>query len=159
MGLLEEAIREHLELKRLRGADPGEVAREQREALDPPRREAPAASVEGQAAVVDDEANAAGEVANGVGAPVADQSAESPQPSDDGSFSHVGQETAELDMQAVLEDEAGSAEPDARPDQDAPSPAPTEEDSLEWEVPPRGARNADQQPDQRVPEDGDGPPV
>ena len=33
MGLLDEAIREHLELKRLRGADPGEVAREQREAL------------------------------------------------------------------------------------------------------------------------------
>ncbi len=39
MGLLDDAIREHLELKRLRGADPGEVAREQREALDPvPRR-------------------------------------------------------------------------------------------------------------------------
>ncbi|MGO9819082.1 MAG: hypothetical protein ACLPTJ_00340, partial [Solirubrobacteraceae bacterium] len=35
MGLLDEAIRDHLELKRLRGADPGEVAREQREALDP----------------------------------------------------------------------------------------------------------------------------
>ena len=34
MGLLDDAIREHLELKRRRGADPGEVAREQREALD-----------------------------------------------------------------------------------------------------------------------------
>ena len=33
MGLLDEAIRDHLELKRRRGADPGEVAREQREAL------------------------------------------------------------------------------------------------------------------------------
>ena len=41
MGLLDDAIREHLELKRRRGADPGEVAREQREALDPvPRDEA-----------------------------------------------------------------------------------------------------------------------
>ena len=34
MGLLDDAIREHLELKRRRGADPEEVAREQREALD-----------------------------------------------------------------------------------------------------------------------------
>ena len=33
MGLLDEAIREHLELKRLRGADPGLVAREESEAL------------------------------------------------------------------------------------------------------------------------------
>jgi hypothetical protein len=36
MGLLDDAIREHLELKRRRGADPGEVAREQREVLDSP---------------------------------------------------------------------------------------------------------------------------
>src|SRR5438309_2421938 len=35
MGLLDDAIREHLELKRRRGADPTEVAREQRAALDP----------------------------------------------------------------------------------------------------------------------------
>jgi hypothetical protein len=33
MGLLDDAIRDHLELKRRRGADPGEVAREQSEAL------------------------------------------------------------------------------------------------------------------------------
>lgn len=33
MGLLDEAIREHLELKRLRGADPSEVLRQEREAL------------------------------------------------------------------------------------------------------------------------------
>src|SRR6266581_1712763 len=35
MGLLDDAIREHLELKRRRGADPDEVAREQQEALQP----------------------------------------------------------------------------------------------------------------------------
>ncbi|MEA2391155.1 MAG: hypothetical protein QOK31_1264 [Solirubrobacteraceae bacterium] len=39
MGLLDDAIREHLELKRLRGADPGEVAREEQDALGPVRRE------------------------------------------------------------------------------------------------------------------------
>jgi hypothetical protein len=37
MGLLDDAIREHLELKRRRGADPDELAREQDEALGDPR--------------------------------------------------------------------------------------------------------------------------
>jgi len=38
MGDLDEAIREHLELKRRRGADPAEVAREEHEALAPVTR-------------------------------------------------------------------------------------------------------------------------
>jgi hypothetical protein len=38
MGLLEEAIREHLELKRQHGADPGEVSAQEREALGPVQR-------------------------------------------------------------------------------------------------------------------------
>src|SRR5438552_8441075 len=38
MGLLDDAIREHLELKRRRGADPTEVERLAREALGPVRR-------------------------------------------------------------------------------------------------------------------------
>jgi len=38
MGLLDDAIREHLELKRRRGADPEEVARQEGEALGDPRR-------------------------------------------------------------------------------------------------------------------------
>jgi hypothetical protein len=46
MGLLDDAIREHLELKRRRGADPGEVAREEAEALGPVQRGAPAAEAE-----------------------------------------------------------------------------------------------------------------
>jgi hypothetical protein len=37
MGLLDDAIREHLDLKRRRGADPDEVARQEQEALGPPR--------------------------------------------------------------------------------------------------------------------------
>jgi hypothetical protein len=36
MGLLDDAIREHLELKRRHGADPGEVERQEREALGAP---------------------------------------------------------------------------------------------------------------------------
>jgi hypothetical protein len=38
MGLLDDAIREHLELKRRRGADPTEIERAEREALGPVRR-------------------------------------------------------------------------------------------------------------------------
>jgi hypothetical protein len=38
MGLLDDAIREHLDLKRRRGADPTEVERDEREALGPVRR-------------------------------------------------------------------------------------------------------------------------
>jgi hypothetical protein len=47
MGLLDDAIREHLDLKRRRGADPSEVARLEHEALGPVRREP--ASAEGEA--------------------------------------------------------------------------------------------------------------
>ncbi len=38
MGLLDDAIREHLELKRKHGADPDDVARQEQEALGPGRR-------------------------------------------------------------------------------------------------------------------------
>src|SRR3954453_12106645 len=38
MGLLDDAIREHLELKRRRGADPSELERQENEALGPARR-------------------------------------------------------------------------------------------------------------------------
>src|SRR5215218_11455949 len=38
MGLLDDAIREHLELKRRHGADPDEISRQEREALGAPVR-------------------------------------------------------------------------------------------------------------------------
>jgi hypothetical protein len=38
MGLLDDAIREHLELKRRRGADNTEISRQEQEAFGPPRR-------------------------------------------------------------------------------------------------------------------------
>src|SRR5690349_8334139 len=47
MGLLDDAIREHLDLKRRRGADPAEVERAEREALGPVRR-APEGSEEAE---------------------------------------------------------------------------------------------------------------
>jgi hypothetical protein len=54
MGLLDEAIRDHLELKRRHGADPSEVAEQEREALGPVRRDAPEAP--GPAATAEDAA-------------------------------------------------------------------------------------------------------
>jgi hypothetical protein len=39
MGFLDDAIKDHLELKRRHGADPGEIARLEHEALGPARRE------------------------------------------------------------------------------------------------------------------------
>jgi hypothetical protein len=45
MGLLDDAIREHLDLRRQRGADPGEIERLEREALGPVRREPTARSM------------------------------------------------------------------------------------------------------------------
>jgi hypothetical protein len=41
MGDLDDAIREHLELKRRRGADPAEVARQEHDALAPVTRSHP----------------------------------------------------------------------------------------------------------------------
>jgi hypothetical protein len=52
MGLLDDAIREHLDLKRRRGADASEIAKEEADALGPARREAeqeePAAAAEAE---------------------------------------------------------------------------------------------------------------
>jgi hypothetical protein len=39
MGLLDDAIREHLDLKRRRGADPSEIAKDEADALGPVRRD------------------------------------------------------------------------------------------------------------------------
>jgi hypothetical protein len=55
MGLLEEAIREHLELKRQHGADPGEVSAQEREALGPVQRGVEPLVVEDEEIVEEDE--------------------------------------------------------------------------------------------------------
>ena len=51
MGLLDDAIREHLELKRARGADADELARLEDEALGDPRNAEPEAAPDAPAAV------------------------------------------------------------------------------------------------------------
>ena len=112
MGLLDDAIREHLELKRLRGADPGFLAREEHEAFGPVRGgDAPANADDGGAP--DDFDEPAGEDVMWMDddhVPVSrlDDAQENDAHMDDAQdFSSVGQETAELDMRSVLEEDAG----------------------------------------------------
>jgi hypothetical protein len=71
MGLLDDAIKEHLELKRKRGADPAEVAQQEREALGPVRGAADTATVDAPAPapVVDDPEPAEPEFHGAVRAP------------------------------------------------------------------------------------------
>jgi hypothetical protein len=144
MGLLDEAIREHLELKRRRGADPGEVAREQHEALDPlmhdaagdrggdglsaeptspQARQAPESSVI-TAGVPDEMPDDLAEVAP-AGAMDDEEGALRAAPGG-------AEETAELDMRAVL----GEAEQPSAPSvAGGVRPAPAEGESLEWQMP------------------------
>jgi hypothetical protein len=131
MGLLDDAIREHLELKRLRGADPGTVAREEQDALGQvPRRGEVAygdGSDEGLGATHDDEA---------LPQPDAELTSDS---ADSGS---IGQETVEINMEAVLASEGdfgsaptGDRDVHARPVKHPSSARPISDESLEWEVP------------------------
>jgi hypothetical protein len=104
MGLLDDAIREHMELKRLRGADPSEVARQERDALGPVLREEDAGSqaVESQAAqdgIPNLEKTAPADVPH-----AGPDSSELPEPARGPDFANVGQETAELDMRTVLDE-------------------------------------------------------
>jgi hypothetical protein len=148
MGLLDDAIREHLELKRRRGADPGEVAREQHEALDPVER-----GDDGHApnALSDDGFASDGPQAE----PVGDQAdLLEAAPGEDGDVAPIapvdppyGGETAELDMRSVLGDDALPAagadqapehSPEDQPGAEAAGTAPAEGDLLEWEMPGDG---------------------
>jgi hypothetical protein len=127
MGLLDDAIREHLELKRLRGADPGNVARLEHEAFGPIHR-----------GLDTDEHLDSGESALGAAA-VEGQTLLGTQEGHGLELSSVGQETAELDMQSLLSHDAqGSAQPpgqlDALPNGPSTQSA-SNEDSLEWEIP------------------------
>jgi hypothetical protein len=152
MGLLDDAIREHLELKRRRGVDAGEVAREQRDALEPvfpgQRSGAERDSDGGPQPDAADAADAVDDAALPAEEPSA---ASSPEPSEDDPAAGVGasivaQETVELDMQSVLDE-----------DQHAPETPLPLQDSMEWEVPAGagGRARAPEEPDagQRQPRD------
>ena len=105
MGLLDDAIREHLELKRRRGADPGEVAREQHEALMPDAPDVPD-SLDVPDSIGDAAAPVAADTALDA-APrtrVTDAAAiDDAQPASAAEDAYDTRETAELDMRGVLD--------------------------------------------------------
>src|SRR5437763_15829775 len=95
MGLLDEAIRDHLELKRRAGADPAEIAHAERAALAPVFPDQSRAVSAGEDVTEQvprrvleaDDGDAGAQAADGVsGEPIAD----------------AGGETVEIDMEAVL---------------------------------------------------------
>jgi hypothetical protein len=130
MGLLDDAIREHLELKRLRGADPGGVARQEQEALGPAHRGDETSDEERQ------DQQPAGSLSDDVSFSAENESASGLD------LSAVGQETIEIDMKNVLDSDGQGTGPPHTSDSgrqsltadSAQSRSPTG-DSLEWEMP------------------------
>jgi hypothetical protein len=102
MGLLDDAIREHLELKRQHGANPEEVARQEQEALGAPRQ-AEFAKPEGQQAEPEAAEAAEPEV------PAAEEpgAEEPPEPVD------TAAEREPFDVEAVEPPPAREVEPEA----------------------------------------------
>jgi hypothetical protein len=142
MGLLDDAIREHLELKRLNGTDPGVVAREEQNALGPVRRRGDPEET-GEAGLSEPEGSAL---------PLAE--------ADPIDSSAGGQETVEINMEAELD--TGMFGESAEGEQAAPGRSSGQtplsaEDSLEWEVPSHRGEPADApDPDDGTPGADDG---
>ncbi len=148
MGLLDEAIREHLELQRQQGADPGEIARKEREALEPVLPDEPATWGGDPSPVLDGaetqphlEPVAEGSLADG---PVAALDTQS-----EIDLSTVGQETVEIDMREVLAETGDGLTSAYPPGHAATAPVRAgritnrvEQDDLEleWEVAGHAAR-------------------
>jgi hypothetical protein len=154
MGLLDDAIREHLELKRLRGADPGEVARAEQDALGPVRREEEAAQDDHEPSETAVSSDTTRSLSGGT----------EPKPAADPSDpSSPGQQTVEINMEAELSavshsDPTSAVAPTERA---APVAHPAHmqgaaEDSLEWEMPGESTDLADLQDVDDPKLDGDG---
>jgi hypothetical protein len=121
MGLLDDAIREHLELKRLRGADPGDVARQERDALGQVRRDGETEPEEHDT----------------------DRSSfRESEPAEVSDSLNTGQETIEINMEAELaaDSDSGHKLGATRPGSTNPFVHPADSqaasgESLEWEMP------------------------
>lgn len=116
MGVLDEAIREHLELKRRRGADPGAVARQENDALGATRAEGSPAADRHDGAPRDEAQP------DDWGVPDAAYQSDSYRPTDFSDDLHrptdlsdPAQETAELDMRTVFDDDEPAHGPARNP--------------------------------------------
>jgi hypothetical protein len=106
MGLLDDAIREHLELKRRRGADPTEVARQQQEALAPVGGAGEAAWHGEERETPEPEAQAPPQQAPPQHAAADEHPTEAHEQLAASGEEPAVQETAEIDMQTMLDQEA-----------------------------------------------------
>jgi hypothetical protein len=116
MGLLDDAIREHMELKRLRGADPSEVARQEQDVLGavPRRGDGETQTPDGGELDTAEGSDGHDQLAGGQRADADDDSTEHPHPAHGADFANVGQETAELDMRTVLDEHHEADDPARR---------------------------------------------
>jgi hypothetical protein len=142
MGLLDEAIREHLELKRRQGADPGEIARKEKEALAPVLPDEPSSwGADASTLSSEHDLDAVLEERDPIPPAPAGETARQPD------FSTVGQETAEIDMQSVLDADgaldvtapvASTGSPGAGQAPDAYADRASQGGALDWEIPREG---------------------
>jgi hypothetical protein len=122
MGVLDDAIREHLELKRRHGASDEEVAREEAEALGPARRDFPAPAAQPEEAAEAGEAQIAEpQSAEPQGEPEAEPQPLAEEPT-------VIEEPPPAVEPEPVEPEPAEPEPDTR---DQASDTPSDEDVLE----------------------------
>ncbi|HEY5344599.1 MAG TPA: hypothetical protein VIJ66_13190 [Solirubrobacteraceae bacterium] len=158
MGLLDDAIREHMELKRLRGADPGEVALQERDALGPVVRERDPEEPELEDGEHDDHEDEAPnpphptdsdhhldfghtDPAHEDGVHGEDDLSRAPHPERGQDFADVGHETAELDMRTVLDGQPGDGLEEA-----PATPGETSGQERLWFDQQQGSRDADFDP-------------
>ncbi|MBV9839323.1 MAG: hypothetical protein JO156_14510 [Solirubrobacterales bacterium] len=154
MGLLDDAIREHLDLKRRRGADPTEVERAEREALGPVRRtpdEPPEAELEnhqGPAYDQEDDRNWGQELFDDPAAPTVE---DPDQPR------HVrGQRDLEFEDQAEPLEPPPADDPLEQPDPLGPPAAPHGRAERPAAPPPDSEEPADPHPDSALDSEHEG---
>jgi hypothetical protein len=125
MSILDDAIREHLELKRAHGADEAEVKRLEDEAFGPPERpgEDPFAEAPTQFMTAETiEADAGGEDAGGRRINIADL--QEPPPPEQAAAAPAEQPTEFFDVEAAMGEEAPATE----------APSPSDEEIVEAEL-------------------------
>jgi hypothetical protein len=161
MGLLDDAIREHLELKRRHGADPSEVERQEHEALGPARRvAAPPADADADAdAEIDAGAvsvETLGDEEEPAGAPFDDESEAEPDDAPPRPSVPAGEPEAPVAPPAPEEPEQRYETDvvDDEVDEDAVAPAPPRSDAAPEDAPPAGEDVLEETPDflQETPE-------
>jgi hypothetical protein len=133
MGLLDDAIRQHLELKRLHGADPQEVARQEDEALGPIGGQEPHPLPEvGEAAAAEPAEPEVAQPAEDLEEPpVPYEPPAAPEPAEEPRFD-VQQPTIEFSVEDDVHEEPSPAPAEEPPPADEAEPADELEETPEF---------------------------